>query len=238
MTLTQDKETLLVDRFTYASMAEAMRLVDEGIASAKDIDLAMRAGAGFAVGPLEQADTIGLDAVLEKLKSLAALYGENYTPGPTLERLVTGGALGKKSGSGFHAYADSAAKPAAIAQPRPPQHDVTYPSFSNILVEVKDAIALLVINRPPANSLSRATLEEIDAAFDLIEGDTAARVVVITGAGQYVFIGGADINEFVGLDAAGTHASVQRGHALYNKIEHFPKPVIAAVNGVCVGGGN
>lgn len=101
MTLAADKETLLTDRFTYAAIAEAARLLDEGIASAKDIDLAMRAGAGFATGPLEMADAIGLDVVLEKLKAMRQDHGDNYAPSSTLERLVNQGALGKKSGRGF-----------------------------------------------------------------------------------------------------------------------------------------
>lgn len=103
-TLTADKESLLVDRFTYAAIAEAGRLLDEGIASAKDIDLALRAGAGFAMGPLEQADTIGLDVVLAKLKQLNAEHGENYKPSAALEKLVASGALGKKSSRGFLGY--------------------------------------------------------------------------------------------------------------------------------------
>lgn len=104
MTLTADKESVLVDRFTYASIAEAGRLLDEGIATAKDIDLAMRAGAGFAAGPLEMADTIGLDTVLEKLTAMQAKYGDNYKPSATLEKLVAAGALGKKTGRGFLEY--------------------------------------------------------------------------------------------------------------------------------------
>jgi 3-hydroxybutyryl-CoA dehydrogenase len=104
MTITADKESILVDRFLYAAIAEAGRLVDEGIATAKDIDLAMRAGAGFAMGPLETADTIGLDIVLEKLKDLHARYGDNFKPGAALERLVAAGAFGKKSGRGFLEY--------------------------------------------------------------------------------------------------------------------------------------
>jgi 3-hydroxyacyl-CoA dehydrogenase len=104
VTLTADKESILVDRFSYAAIAEAGRLLDETIASAKDIDLAMRAGAGFAVGPLEMADTIGLDTVLEKLTALHAQYGENYKPNSTLEKLVAAGALGKKTGRGFLEY--------------------------------------------------------------------------------------------------------------------------------------
>jgi enoyl-CoA hydratase/carnithine racemase len=111
-------------------------------------------------------------------------------------------------------------------------------TYSNILLDVQGGVALVTINRPPANALSKATIEELLAAFTALENDANARAVVITGAGQYVFIGGADITEFVGLDEAGALASVQRGHELFNKIEHFPKPVIAAINGVCAGGGN
>ena len=111
-------------------------------------------------------------------------------------------------------------------------------TYSNILLDVQGGVALITINRPPANALSKATIEELLAAFNALENDANARAVVITGAGQYVFIGGADITEFVGLDEASALASVQRGHELFNKIEHFPKPVIAAINGVCAGGGN
>jgi len=96
--------TALLDRFVYPAIAEAGRLLDEGIASAKDIDLAMRAGAGFAVGPLEQADAIGLDHVLEKLEELRAKHGDNYAPPATLRALVNGGHLGKKTGRGFLEY--------------------------------------------------------------------------------------------------------------------------------------
>jgi len=111
-------------------------------------------------------------------------------------------------------------------------------TYSNILLDVQGGVAVITINRPPANALSKATIEELHAALRALENDTNARCVVITGAGQYVFIGGADITEFVGLDEAGARASVQRGHDLFNAIEHYAKPVIAAVNGVCVGGGN
>jgi len=104
MPLATDKESLLVDRFTYAAIAEASRLLDENVARAKDIDLAMRAGAGFAAGPLELADTIGLDTVLEKLKALHARYGDNYRPSAALEKLVATGALGKKTRRGFLEY--------------------------------------------------------------------------------------------------------------------------------------
>lgn len=71
---------------------------------AKDIDLAMRAGASFTAGPLEQADGIGLDRVLEKLEELQTKHGENYAPSATLRALVNAGNLGKKTGRGFLEY--------------------------------------------------------------------------------------------------------------------------------------
>jgi len=104
MTLTADMGSMLVDRFTFAAIAEAGRLLDERIATAKDIDLAMRAGAGFAVGPLEMADTIGLDMVLLKLNALQERFGENYAPSAVLQRLVAAGSFGKKTGRGFLEY--------------------------------------------------------------------------------------------------------------------------------------
>jgi enoyl-CoA hydratase/carnithine racemase len=110
-------------------------------------------------------------------------------------------------------------------------------TYSNILVDVAGGVAVITINRPPANALSVATLEELNVAFYALEKDDAVRAVVVTGAGQYVFIGGADITEFLGLAEQGAGASVKRGLDLYDKIERFPKPVIAAVNGVCAGGG-
>lgn len=113
----------------------------------------------------------------------------------------------------------------------------TASAFSNILVDVQAGVAVITVNRPPANTLSTATLEELNAALDALEKDDAVRAIVITGAGQYVFVGGADITEFLALAEQGAAASVKRGLALFDKIENFPKPVIAAVNGVCAGGG-
>ncbi len=110
-------------------------------------------------------------------------------------------------------------------------------TYSNILVETQAGVAVITINRPPANTLSTATLEELDAAFDALAADDAVRAIIVTGAGQHVFIGGADITEFLDMAQRGAASSVKRGLDLFAKIEGHPKPVIAAVNGVCAGGG-
>jgi enoyl-CoA hydratase len=110
-------------------------------------------------------------------------------------------------------------------------------TYTNILVEAQAGVAVITVNRPVANTLSVATLEEMNAALDALEKDDSVRAIVITGAGQHVFVGGADITEFIGLAEQGAAASVKRGLDLFDKIEGYPKPVIAAVNGVCAGGG-
>ncbi|MEW6546000.1 MAG: 3-hydroxyacyl-CoA dehydrogenase family protein [Bacillota bacterium] len=95
---------LLVDRFLLAGFVEACRLLDEGIASARDIDLAMRAGAGYPQGPLAWADSMGLDVVLSKLEELYPRYGEAFAVPERLRTMVARGELGRKTHKGFFEY--------------------------------------------------------------------------------------------------------------------------------------
>ncbi len=98
-------EQLLLDRAQLSSFAESSRLLDEGISRMKDIDLAMRAGAGYAAGPFAMADQMGLDVVLQKMEALQKQYGENrFYISPRLRDLVARGHLGVKTGKGFYEY--------------------------------------------------------------------------------------------------------------------------------------
>jgi 3-hydroxybutyryl-CoA dehydrogenase len=84
---------------------EAMRMVEQGVASAADIDKAMKLGYGHPMGPIELADLVGLDARLNNLRSMYDRTGDDrYRPPEILESLVTEGRLGKKTGSGFFSY--------------------------------------------------------------------------------------------------------------------------------------
>ena len=84
---------------------EAMRIVEEGIASAEDVDKAMKLGYRHPMGPLELADLVGLDARLNNVRSMYEQSRlEQYRPPAILERLVAEGRLGRKSGSGFYEY--------------------------------------------------------------------------------------------------------------------------------------
>jgi 3-hydroxybutyryl-CoA dehydrogenase len=83
---------------------EAMNMLVEGVASAADIDKALRLGLGYPMGPLELADLVGLDARLRNLEYLHQTLGEKYRPSPLLYKLVAAGHYGRKSGRGIYEY--------------------------------------------------------------------------------------------------------------------------------------
>ncbi len=111
-----------------------------------------------------------------------------------------------------------------------------------VLNETRGAAALLTLNRPDKlNALNYALIDRLMQLLDQIEDDSDVRAVVITGAGDRAFSAGADIRQFSesikeGPDAA-VKAFVRRGQAMTSRLESFPKPVIAAINGIAFGGG-
>lgn len=111
-------------------------------------------------------------------------------------------------------------------------------SFETITVEKRGRVAVLTINRPDKlNALSSKVHKEGVAALDELKGDDSVRVLVITGAGEKAFIAGADIGEFEGQTPITQRSSFSE-RTLFNSLDTFPKPVIAMVNGFCLGGGN
>jgi enoyl-CoA hydratase len=109
-------------------------------------------------------------------------------------------------------------------------------AYQNILLETNDRIATLTINRPDKrNALNQATRDEIVRALDELQS-SAVRVLLITGAGDKAFIAGADIGEFEGRTAL-TQRDVMKQRRIFDAVEEFPKPVIAMINGFCLGGG-
>jgi enoyl-CoA hydratase len=111
-------------------------------------------------------------------------------------------------------------------------------AYENILVEKKNAIAYVTVNRPKVlNALNMATMEELRAAFHDIKQDAAVRAVIFTGAGDKAFIAGADISELAKHDAVTGKEYTHRGQSVLNLIENLGKPVIACINGFALGGG-
>jgi enoyl-CoA hydratase len=111
-------------------------------------------------------------------------------------------------------------------------------AFENLLYEKRNGIAYVAVNRPEKlNALNRKTMDELHDCFQEIEHDAEVRVVILTGAGEKAFVGGADVNELaVQTPVEGKELSV-RGQKILDLIEHLGKPVIAAVNGYALGGG-
>jgi enoyl-CoA hydratase len=109
--------------------------------------------------------------------------------------------------------------------------------YQNILLETKDHVSILTINRPDKrNALNQATRDEILHALDSLHASADSRVLIVTGAGDKAFIAGADIGEFEGRTAI-TQREVMKAPRIFDAVEEFPKPVIAMINGFCLGGG-
>jgi enoyl-CoA hydratase len=106
-----------------------------------------------------------------------------------------------------------------------------------VLTDVQGRVATITINRPEKrNALNAATRAGLIASLAQLQADAAVRAVIVTGAGDKAFIAGADIGEFEGRTPVDQYRAMQ-GPSVYSAFDAFPKPVIAAINGFCLGGG-
>src|SRR5690348_3524688 len=111
-------------------------------------------------------------------------------------------------------------------------------NLETILYAKKGTIAYVTLNRPKVlNALNKRTWEDLKAAFEDAQDDSAVRGVILTGAGDKAFIAGADISELAQISAVEAERSSRFGQEVLNLIETLGKPVIAAVNGFALGGG-
>jgi enoyl-CoA hydratase len=112
-------------------------------------------------------------------------------------------------------------------------------SDANLLLEKDAAIATITFNNPKAlNALTEETFNGMEALLDELETDAEIRVIILTGAGDKAFVAGGDISHLATLDADGARQFALQAQRIIDRIENFPKPVIAAINGYCLGGGN
>ncbi len=109
--------------------------------------------------------------------------------------------------------------------------------MTNHLLMISHHVARLTLHNPPANALGTSLLKELDQVLSDVEEDSYVRVVIVTGSGRF-FCAGADLSELARLNTAhGGSEFAMRGQMLLNRIERSAKPVIAAINGTCLGGG-
>jgi enoyl-CoA hydratase len=111
--------------------------------------------------------------------------------------------------------------------------------FKSIIYQKTDHAAVVTINRPnKLNALDAEIMQELASALDMAEADKHISAVVITGAGEKAFVAGADITKLKELTVITAKDFSEQGQALFNRIEKFKKPIIAAVNGYALGGGS
>jgi enoyl-CoA hydratase/3-hydroxyacyl-CoA dehydrogenase len=211
----------IVDRFGLKALVESCLVLEEGIATTREIDLGMMAGAGIMPPPLARADQVGLDEVLERLERAAVEWGEAFEPPLILRRLVAQGRLGVKSGQGFFPY------------PRPDTgHD-----DGPVKLETRPPFAIAWLDRPPANSISPEVVRALASVWEQVTSRPELRVLVFASANPMLFCAGADIKAFTAMDEAGGRELLDRMHGLLREMERSSVVTIAAVNAIAFGGG-
>jgi len=218
---TEQAATELVERFTLKALVESCLVLEEGIATIREIDLGMMAGAGIIPPPLARADQLGLDDVLSRLERAAHEWGEAFEPPLILRRLVAQGRLGVKSGQGFFPY----------PRPGPGYED------SPVKLELRDRIAIAWLDRPPANSISPEVVQALVKMWEEVSASDSVRSLVFASANPMLFCAGADIKAFTTMDAAGGTELLDRMHGLLRDMERSSVVTIAAVNAIAFGGG-
>ncbi len=219
-TATDRATSTLVDRMGLKTLVESCLVLEEGVASAKDIEMGMMMGAGILPGPFARADEAGLDTLLEQLERAQSEWGDAFEPPAIVRRLVAQGRLGKKSGQGFFPY----------PQPDPGDQRET------VLLETRDDVAIAWLNRPPANPLSPQAVRDLISVWEQVDGKV--RAFVIASSNIFTFSAGADIKEFAKMspDAAGADL-LASGHRFMRGMERSSTVTIAAVNSIAFGGG-
>lgn len=112
-------------------------------------------------------------------------------------------------------------------------------NYPNLLIEINEKIAIVTLNRPQSlNALNKELLTDLSSFLDEAMLNREVRVIILTGSGDKSFVAGADIKEFSDFNGEQGESLAKEGQEkVFNKIENFPKPVIAAVNGFALGGG-
>jgi enoyl-CoA hydratase/3-hydroxyacyl-CoA dehydrogenase len=216
----------LIAMFSSRALIEACLLVEEGIASVRDIDLGMMTGAGLdprrgLLPPFWKADVEGLDKMLERIEGLEERYGERFAPPVTLKRLVAQGRHGITTGQGFYPY---------------PQPDAGEQA-EKVKLETRGAVAIAWLANAPMNAVSPDVIRDLKTVWERIKSDPDVHAMTIVSAVPVVFSAGADIKAFTTMGEAGGAELMETAHALFREFGTEPVATIAAVNSIAFGGG-
>ncbi|HEY3960272.1 MAG TPA: 3-hydroxyacyl-CoA dehydrogenase NAD-binding domain-containing protein [Solirubrobacteraceae bacterium] len=219
----------LVELLSLKTLLEACLVLEEGVATHRDIDFGMMAGAGLdprrgLLPPFMKADVEGLDKVLERMENAQERYGERFDPPRILRRLVAQGRLGQQSGQGFYAY---------------PQADAEQPAEVVKLETRSDGVAIAWLANGQMNSISPQVIEDLGKVWERVKAtsETPVRALVIASSNPFLYCAGADIKAFTTMDEAGGERLIHAAHALFRELGSEGIATIAAVNGLAFGGG-
>jgi enoyl-CoA hydratase/3-hydroxyacyl-CoA dehydrogenase len=216
----------LVAMFTCRALIESCLLVEEGVASVRDIDLGMMAGAGLdprrgLLPPFWKADVEGLDKVLERMEQLEEKHGERFAPPVTLRRLVAQGRLGLASGQGFYPY------------PQPDEGE----QAETVKLETRDGVAIAWLANLPMNAVSPDVIRDLGTVWERVKAADGVGAMVIASSVPVVFSAGADIKAFTQMDEGSGEELIHSAHALLREFGTERVATIAAVNSIAFGGG-
>ena len=216
----------LVEMLSLKTFLEACLVLEEGVATHRDIDFGMMAGAGLdprrgLLPPFMKADSEGLDTILERMESAQERHGERFAPPTILRRLVAQGRLGQKSGQGFYAY---------------PQPDAEQPAEVVKLETRADGVAIAWLANGQMNSISPQVVEDLARSGSASSG-SGVRALVIASSNPFLFSAGADIKAFTTMDESAGAELINGAHALFRELGAGGIATIAAVNGLAFGGG-
>jgi len=110
-------------------------------------------------------------------------------------------------------------------------------SYEYLLLDVENHIATVTINRPPVNPLNSVVFKELGKMMDELDQRDDVRIIILTGSGDKAFVAGADVNEMANVDLTDINKMNKVSRSAFSKVENATKPVIAAINGVALGGG-
>jgi enoyl-CoA hydratase/3-hydroxyacyl-CoA dehydrogenase len=199
---------------------ECAKLLETESTVREEIDSGVITGLNYPRGILRMADSVGIDRIVNELNRLYNTYHEDrYKAAALLNEMVAQGKVGRKSGEGFYTYG-------------PGKYE-----FVKLEIDPETRIARVILNRTNrANALNYDFIREIGQALDELEWREDIGCLVITGAGAN-FCAGADVSTFASQDVTTVMQFTEAGQDLYTRLETYPKPIIAAVNGAAMGGG-
>jgi enoyl-CoA hydratase/3-hydroxyacyl-CoA dehydrogenase len=205
----------VADRLLAVMANEVGKLVENDVAPVGDIDEAMGLGAGFPEGPARMADEHGLDTLVETLDDLHEETGA--------ARYDASGGLRDAADSGGFYDEDG---------------DDGGMTYEQIVVEVDGAVGHIELDRPQRmNTITPRMLDEIDDAITVFDGDDEVRAVVLEGAGDRAFSAGFDAASAAPGSALEATEMSRKGQQVFGRLEEVGMPVLAAIDGYCLGGG-